>query len=125
MHDLVKRHKHMLSMRNEYRNKFGLVVDTRFMIAHTTNEPRFNGILSIYEGDIIRVKHGTDSHPRWWEGEIISSYVGNKGSGIFFPVLTEDYHFADARLAPRIPMVLLGLHANSRARTTKQASTRA
>ncbi|KAJ2871645.1 hypothetical protein FB639_004447 [Coemansia asiatica] len=92
------------------RNIYSLTVDIHFVVAHTNFDSQHEGILTIRPGDIVRVKYGGDSHPKWWEGAVIRSYFGNKGSGYFFPVLTESYNFMDNRIASRIPMALLDVH---------------
>ncbi|KAJ2705872.1 hypothetical protein FB645_002056 [Coemansia sp. IMI 203386] len=92
------------------RNVNDLSVDIQFVVAHTNFDSHHEGILTIRPGDIVRVTHGGNSHPKWWQGTIIRSYFGNKGTGYFFPVLTQSYTFMDNRIASRIPMALLDVH---------------
>ncbi|KAI9500395.1 hypothetical protein GGI25_003137 [Coemansia spiralis] len=96
------------------RNTHNLTVDTKFVIANMDFESTNKGILSIRCGDIIRVQHGGDAHPKWWVGTVVKSYYGSKGYGYFFPVLFEEYDFLDNRIASRIPMALLELHGKLR-----------
>ncbi|KAJ1819658.1 hypothetical protein LPJ56_003598 [Coemansia sp. RSA 2599] len=106
----IRRYQQLAHRPVRDRNIHGLTVDIKFVVAHTDFYFEQEGILAIRPGDIIRVKYGGDTHPKWWEGTIIKSYFGNKGSGYFFPVLVDTYNFMDSRIASRIPMQLLDVH---------------